>query len=447
MSRRVAGRSAAVLVLVLWAIVVLSLVAGGVSFVLKQDLAIANLQRDRVVAHQLARAGVARAIAEVMDDTDATDTLADYWADDPSIFEGIALVGGTFSVIADDHRPLPAGRFGAGDECGKLNVNTATREQLAALPDATNAIVGAIIDWRDRNEQPEPDGIERGHYGSLPHPYTIRNGPLRTVRELLLVRGIDEHLLYGEDRNTNGLLDDNENDGDASPPPDNADGRLDRGWFAYLTVYSYDKNVDSGGQPRLNINNASAGDFQARLSLEQWAAESIVKAREQKEFEHLSDLLDVTRPADVQRGADDIDYYARNQREKDQPVTESIFAQIVDRLTLKDDKTLVGLLNVNTAPRAVLRTLPGVDDQLADAIIRERDAGAGFTTIGDLLQVAGMTKDIFARLEQHVTVRSWVFRIHSRGLTDSGLARASIECVVDRGGDTPRVLYWRESTP
>ena len=34
---------------------------------------------------------------------------------------------------------------------------------------------------------------------------------------------------------------------------DNADGRLDRGWQAYVTVYSYESNVNSGGQRRLNL--------------------------------------------------------------------------------------------------------------------------------------------------------------------------------------------------
>ena len=63
---------------------------------------------------------------------------------------------------------------------------------------------------RDPDEQPEPDGVKRGYYESLPHPYTIRNGPLRTVRELLLVRGVTPELFHGEDTNANGRLHSNE---------------------------------------------------------------------------------------------------------------------------------------------------------------------------------------------------------------------------------------------
>jgi general secretion pathway protein K len=440
-------RRSAVLILVLWAITVLALLAGGLSFVIRQDLAIANIQRDRIVAHWAARAGVEQAIAEAMDDTDGIDTDSDYWFDDPTIFEAIELTTGRFTVRHDDYAPIPAELFGVADEAARLNINVATRDQLMQLPDMTGPIASAIIDWRDADEQPLEDGLERGHYASLSHPYDIRNGPFRSTRELLLVRGVTPDLFYGEDLNNNGLLDANENDGSRSQPPDNADGRLDRGWAAYITVYSYEKNVDSTGNKRLNINSAGDGELSMQLMLESWAAQSIVRARNERRFEHLSDLLNVRRASDIPRNANEIDYYSRGADEKDHAVTVNILRQIIDRITLTDDDTLQGRINVNTAPRAVLQTLPGVTADTADAIIRQRDAVAGFSSIADLFDVAGIDQDVFERLEQHVTVRSGVLRIYSYGQSDSGLARASIECVVDRNQDRPRMLYWLESAP
>lgn len=441
-------RRAATLLLVLWAIVVLSLLAGGLSFVVRQDLAIANIERDRLIAHCLARAGVERAVAEIMNDTGPSDTLGDSWCDNTPDFGDVGLTGGTFSVIRDGYEAIPTPWYGAGDESTKLNVNVATREQLLRLPNMTGPIAGAIIDWRDQNEEAEPDGIERGYYASRAHPYEIRNGPFRTVRELLLVRGVTPELLYGEDRNVNGLLDPEENDGDASEPHDNADGRLDRGWFAYLTVYSYELNVSGTGQKRLNLNDAGAQELSTRLGLETWAAESIVKARQQKKFEHLADLLDVQRDPDQERelgrGGD---VYVRSEEEKDRPVTQAIFEQIVDELTLKDEELLPGRININTTPPEVLATLPGVNAELAEAVVRQRDALVGYTSIGQLLNVSGITKNRFVELEELVTVRSNVFRIHSHGRAASGLTKATIECVVDRGSDVPRVLYWLESSP
>jgi len=444
--------SGAALILVLWSIVILALLAGGLSFAIRQDLAIANLEKDRIVAHCLARAGVERAVAEIMDDTGPTDALDDTWCDNEPAMHEIELSGGTFSVLRDGYEAMPSGWYGAGDESAKLNVNVATLEQLLKLPDMTESIAAAIIDWRDADEEAQPDGIERGYYASLTHPYEIRNGSFRTVRELLLLRGVTPELLYGEDRNVNGLLDPNEDDGDTSEPHDNSDGRLDRGWFAYVTVDSYERNVNGMGEKRLNLNQADAQELSRRTNLEPWAAESVVKARERNQFEHLADVLEVRRDPDVRRDSDDdADYYTRGDGEKDQPVTTSIFVRIVDDLTLSDDEILGGRINVNTAPLITLNTLPGMDNNLAEAIIRHRESLGTFTSTGQVLNVSGATTDKFSEFENHITVRSNVFRIQSTGVVTSGFARAAIECVVDRyaggNGGVPRILYWLESSP
>jgi type II secretory pathway component PulK len=158
-------------------------------------------------------------------------------------------------------------------------------------------------------------------------------------------------------------------------------------------------------------------------------------------------LLDVQRDTSGERTSNEDDINERSGSEKDQPVTQSIFRRIVDGITLQNEEMLPGRINLNTAPQEVLATLPEVDDELASAIVRHRGSGSGYTSIGDLLDVTGMTKEKFAKLESCVTVRSNVFRIRSQGRAESDLASATIECVVDRGGSVPRILYWLESTP
>jgi DNA uptake protein ComE-like DNA-binding protein len=316
------------------------------------------------------------------------------------------------------------------------------------LPDMTAAIAAAIIDWRDSNEEPEADGIERSYYAAKVHPYTIRNVPFKTVRELLLVRGVTPELFYGEDTNCNGMLDANENDGDAGEPRDNADGKLDRGWYAYVTVYSYLKNTNYIGNKRLNLKSADANTIGQQLGLETWAAEAIVKARDEKKLDHLIDLLDVRRDTSSNKAAkteDDINQ--RDKSEQDCAVTKEIFRRIVDDITLKDDEVLMGQINVNTASRTVLKTLPGMDDELANAIDRYRQGGGGFSSIADLLDLSAMTKEKFEKMEDYLAVRSNVFLIRSYGLAESGLANAKIECVVDRSGEVPTYFYWLESSP
>ncbi|MBI4580678.1 MAG: general secretion pathway protein GspK [Planctomycetes bacterium] len=434
---------AAVLILVLWAIAILALLAGGLSFVIGQDRMLGMYERDRVVAHWLARAGVERAVAGLMLDSLEVDTDTEEWGKDTTL-DSAALGNGTFSVVRDDCDDTSLGQYGASDESAKLNVNTVTKDQLMKLPHMTAPVAASIVDWRDNNEQPEEEGVERGYYALLAHPYTIRNGPPRTVRELLLVREVTPELFYGEDTNVNGRLDDNENDGESNPPRDNGDGRLDRGWYAWLTVYSYEKNRDAKGNKRLNLKNADAGTLASQLQIEDWAAQSIVNRRSKQEFKHRVDLLDVPLDTSVNRGSRDNDVNARDDEHRDQPVTTGIFERIVDQLTLHDEERLSGRVNLNTAPREVLRAL--LPDEAVEAIVGQRQGGGYFTSIGELLRISGVTKETFGQVENAIAVRSSVFRIYSEGRAASGI-RETIECVVDRGGQAPRMLYWLESSP
>jgi len=163
-----------------------------------------------------------------------------------------------FSIVADDpFDDKERCRYGITDEAGKLNINTATAEQLGRLigqiatPDmVVEELVDALLDWRDVDNDPLPHGAEADYYAGLKTPYQPKSGPFDTVEELLLVRGFDGRVLYGEDYNRNGILDPNEDDGDDSFPPDDGDGVLNRGLLPYITVVSRDFNTDHTNRPR-----------------------------------------------------------------------------------------------------------------------------------------------------------------------------------------------------
>src|SRR5207247_2554528 len=95
-----------------------------------------------------------------------------------------------------------------GDPTGKkLN------DMLVKLPNMTPDIAAAIVDWVDADTQPRQGGAENEYYSGLTPPYRTRNGPLDSIDELLLVRGVTPQLLYGSDLNRNGILDPEEDDG------------------------------------------------------------------------------------------------------------------------------------------------------------------------------------------------------------------------------------------
>lgn len=192
----------------------------------------------------------------------AHDTDPTLWGTHEEFSSDEQAMAYRFSIVADDPTDDEKYiRIGITDEASKLNLNTATEEQLLTLVGGVvgadveidpQEIVDAILDWRDTDSVPRAEGgdTEIDYYRTLPKPYRVKNGYFDTVEELLLVKGVTGQVLYGEDFDRNGLLTDNEDDGGKTFPPDNQDGILNRGLYPYLTVISYENNVNNENRPR-----------------------------------------------------------------------------------------------------------------------------------------------------------------------------------------------------
>lgn len=164
-------------------------------------------------------------------------------------------------------RTLPMGtehvQYGLRDESSKLNLNALavelserkrSRQRLLALPQMTVQIADALLDWMDADDRPSEFGAESSYYTSLRPPYRPGQERFSGLHELLLVRGVTEQLLFGEDTNGNGRLDPNEDDGSASLPDDNANGVLDRGWSENLTLVSREGVLRPDGELQIRLN-------------------------------------------------------------------------------------------------------------------------------------------------------------------------------------------------
>lgn len=411
-----------ILVAVLWIIVLMTTIIAVVGQASRLNMKMTSVVVEDVRCKWACRAGTELAIGVLNEDYRDTDCLADLWSDNDEDFNDVPLERCRFTVRVVD-------------EAGKLNVNTVTREQLMALPYMESHIADAIMDWRDQDDNPTGEGAEAGYYENLPFPYTIRNGPFRTIRELLRVSGMTKDLFYGEDTNLNGMLDPGERDGELSPPMDNGDEYLEKGWMAYLSCYSYERNVDGQGNARVNINQADESQLQ-QLGLSAPQARWIVQNRQ---FQSVGDLLTDNSP---ETPAEDSDNSNENST---QPIDHQTFRQIADKVTTAGESRSVGKVNVNTAPKEVLVALLGGGDQaeqLAGAIVAER-AGLlyGFETIASLLDVSSMSLSQFKRIANQVTVRSDVFTVRCFATADVSQATLQTECVVDRSETPCRILY------
>ena len=206
-------------------------------------------------------------------------TVAENLIHNPSLFMGKVVspsphlrANSRFTIIAPVEHDSKSGaiRYGLMDESAKLNLNYLPNMGLSNddistmmlnIPQMTVEIVDAILDWIDADDTKNPYGAESEDYQQMNPPYKAKNGPLETIDELLLVKGITPTLLYGEDANRNGLLDPNENDGDKSPPLDNADGVLDHGFVAYFSVHGRESNRKKDGKLKINVNDGFLTDL------------------------------------------------------------------------------------------------------------------------------------------------------------------------------------------
>ena len=124
----------------------------------------------------------------------------------------LSLTGRTYTTLVDPWaKPLQIEdekgslRVTIEDESARINLNRTARDlgkaedsfyfQAAARLFKRSGVpldlLDALADWQDLNDDPLPGGAETAHYMKLKQPYKAKNGKLRTVEELLLIRGFD----------------------------------------------------------------------------------------------------------------------------------------------------------------------------------------------------------------------------------------------------------------
>jgi DNA uptake protein ComE-like DNA-binding protein len=365
------------------------------------------------------------------------------WRDNPALFkdrlfhdDGVDKWYFTIFSPGDDESGVL--RYGLTDEASKLDFNEASEAMLARVPGIKPSLAQALWDFLDVDNTPRPEGAEQEYYDTLATPYLARNGPLATFDELLLVRGFTRALLYGEDANGNGQLDANEDDATVQFPPDNADGRLDTGLRGLLTVKSYDRNVDNDGVPRGNILDPVASLFTNDLPATVMQYISALRSNKVSMM-HVADLLEATGKFKDASG---------KEVEVASGVGKAELPLVLDRFTTTSDETLPGLVNVNTASAAVLQTLPGIEQGVADAIVGARRSlpAEKLKTPAWIFQEDLLPSDAFKALAPFVTTRGWQF---SFGVVGFGLPSGRyrvLEVTIDVGGSKPRVTYLRDVT-
>lgn len=425
-----------ILVGVLWCMALLSVVVITVLHRSRMDLLTVKNYGDRIQAHYLALAGIEKARALLYrDGQDRSRSRKNHtgnYYDNAQEFRDIAFARGTFSVIRRG-RPDEGGGiiYGVSDEESRLNVNTATAEELANLQNMTPDVATAIVNWRGGDNTTV--AAETQYYTGLEPPYQPRVAPYLTVRELLAVRGVTADDLLGRDIHQNGLLARGDGDDFAFPGPVDSQ---DLGWAGILTVDSSVQNLNAAGEDRVNITTADENSLTAIQGITPPIARAIVSYRSQHNFQNIADLLDVTPPQNQQG--------LGSGQPGNNVISEDLFMDIADDVTTDNNDTESGAININTASLDVLICLPGVTRELAQSIISRRQSGGFFASTGELLKLPEMTRDIFGQIAPLITARSETYRILGEGKIASTGVRQRIQAIVHIGLHSQQVLSWRE---
>jgi DNA uptake protein ComE-like DNA-binding protein len=392
------------------------------------------------------------------------------------------------------------------DEGGKLNINAmyalnprnqqegqlpgqVLRDALMKLPNMTEEIADSILDWIDPDDDPRTSGAESSYYLSLSAPYKAKNGPLNSLDELLLVKGVTPDLLYGGDRNRNGVQD---------------EGELDntRGWSDYMTIYGRELNVDMSGALRFYLNAPLSDPTTMETFTNQFQPaigdEMAMFLLAYRLYRGSATRLDANgnptnqdpnqKPRNVQEATPDQVQAAIDRAMQVAPngerilsITELINVRIrlpgveglpqdtdlvfssplnsksgqeeflpllMVKATVQQAIEMVPRINVNTAPPEVLLGIPSITETEVAGIVTMRanqdPATQAYATGAWLVTSGAVAPDRFRRLERYITGTSMVYRVQSVGYLNRSGPVSRIEAVIDTNQGSPRFLYIRD---
>lgn len=396
-------------------------------------------------------------------------------------------------------------RFGVEDEGGKINLNAVrqmikkkiiTKDVLLGILKQIPAIdedqANAVINWTE--EGGTPDSGESAYYSSL--GYQSKAGPYDSLEELLMVKGWTPKQLYGNDKNRNGKIDPDEDDGS---------GQVDLGLQRYFTMYSRELNVDSTGQQKINLNNTDLATLKTQLdaAVGEEISNYIIFARSAPTdmfsdtpiARGVASLTSKKLPQEITIVGGKLTFdmqKLKSQRTFDQNTTDitkkkslasfinsaicyrvgpgqgiptflasplltadkdkarTNLALLFDKCTLSADYEIPARININTCPVDVLMAL-GLSETIAEKLIQNRPtpdmdptAIPYYKTPAWLLTEAEIDTSIFTQFANYITTYSQVYRFQVVGYFEFRGPQVRLEVVVDANNGRPRILYWRD---
>jgi type II secretory pathway component PulK len=527
-ARQEEKRKGVVVIAVLVVVIMLSLAGYQYSELMLAEYRVSENAHRAVQARCVADSGIYHAMAMLSNASNLQDGLGGNpfnYAGFNGVSVGGDTVKGMFSLVApaDPSDPSQGVVYGVMDEGGKINLNALMKIDadsaatgntspgdvahgiLMALPNMTEEIANAIIDWMDADSDPRSGGAENDYYMSLTPAYRCKNGPIDSIDELLLVKGITRDLLYGTDWNRNGMQDASEN----------TSAGFDRGWSAFLTVHSREQNCDTTGKPyvylmnqdmtqlyndlmtglgdsddgadlakfiimyrqnggkkgstlssvaaALGMSSGSSANTQGTIGdLASYELDPTAKSGNKGTFQAIFDLASI---ASVTISQTDPTTKKQTSTTYNNPLSDpmkvrDLLPKLFAVATMTDTTKYSEIpprININTAPAAVLSalgTVGNLGDVDIEKVLSTRPSLVSGELLSDpifqtptwLLTEAQLDPTVLSALEPLITTRTQVFRVQSIGYFAGKGPAVRVEAVIDTNCGRPRIVAYRNMT-
>ncbi len=353
--------------------------------------------------------------------------------------EALPVGDGYFWVIRPSQDDVTQFDFGITDEASKINLNAHQADpatlttQLLSMSAMTEEAADSIIDWRDSDETPGASGAESSYYSSLAESYVAKNGAYETVDELFLVAGITPELMYGVDKNRNGVIETSESANANKGTTFGSDETSQRGIAPYLTVWiptasttTTSATSTTSTTTKLNVNATGNQARTQRINMMTAAG------------------IEASRVQTIANGWNgqfvDLDAFQTTVFK-----TLSEWQLVADKVGIgpRNQATIsaVGLVNPGTALKPVLIAL-GLSDDDATRLVSFR-TGADLSNFSWLFD-SGITKSTINRALTNMTSKSSFYSADIVAVDRTSRAFKRVRIVVDGSATPSKIVYRKE---
>lgn len=300
------------LLLVLWIITLFAVICAEFSSTMRTESIIVRNYRDGEQAYYTAEAGINRAIIEleraskttrqnIAEDDDQEEPEIVYWepGGGPYVFNIDDYICEV--KIEDENNRLGLNAFLKKAKSNPTLLKSLLENKVGLEGEERDIVADSLIDWWDKdNNITGINGAEDDYYESLEEPYKCRNGDIPVIEELLMVRGVNEIIYYGAEKNTEqkimitdeeleSFLEspiDEQEDIEKKLPYEGEDNKeINLGLCNIFSAFSQATSL------KLNINTASFEELLILEGIDPYTSREIIIERNDRLYESTTDRL------------------------------------------------------------------------------------------------------------------------------------------------------------